>query len=329
MRAGLVIALVAAQLASAIRVRVMEEVQESKPVLYSVVMGCLATRNQVRLLVGSARQVGGFAGSIVLVTDKPDCLAKTLGNELLGGEKESSTAAADTYPGVEGGKIYIVKARNTDDVREMKAQKTMAFKNIGVAQIEHPVSSAIYMDEDMVVGKNLDEFLSFVRAKEQDGQNFLSVFNDVGHSQGELHTGVIVMHPGEKLEKCMQAWKVKILASNPTNNITEAKDPLCDRSEKFSHPLEAVSLVETSSKVSLQGVDQIALASTKECHGLGIIPEKFLLMPTEEGVKQKQVAEFVHFTNTWRAGKISLPAKQMYFKQIGTTVDPFGETECD
>merc|ERR1719172_321568 len=106
---------------------------------------------------------------IVLVTDRPDCLAQTLGSELLGGEKEWTTSWADRYPGVEGGKVFIVKRANMNDVASMKFERSRALMNImnaqqGYDEKFHKVSSIINVNADVVVGKGLTEFLEFVKA---------------------------------------------------------------------------------------------------------------------------------------------------------------------
>jgi len=70
----------------------------------------------------------------------------------------------------------------------MKLEKARAFHNMKVADIPHPISSIIYTDEDIVIGKDLGEFVSLVRSIEHDKWT-LALFKDTGLSAGELHTG--------------------------------------------------------------------------------------------------------------------------------------------
>merc|ERR1719217_1008881 len=51
---------------------------EAKPVFFAIIMGKLAYRHQVSLWLSSLRNLGQYKDEVVLVTDKPDCLAVTL-----------------------------------------------------------------------------------------------------------------------------------------------------------------------------------------------------------------------------------------------------------
>merc|ERR550537_1607192 len=73
------------------------EAAESKPIFYAVIMGKLAYRHQASLWLTSLRMVGGWVGTAVMVTDKPDCLATTLGEAKLLGDKLSSSENVDIY----------------------------------------------------------------------------------------------------------------------------------------------------------------------------------------------------------------------------------------
>merc|ERR1719161_37266 len=91
----------------------------------------------------------------------------------------------------------------------MKQEKARGWLNVKVAELPYPASSIIYTDEDVVIGKDLTEFMKYVRSLE--GLNHtLALFRDTGKSAGELHTGVVVMFPGAHTDECLQAWGKKL-----------------------------------------------------------------------------------------------------------------------
>merc|ERR1719236_46205 len=77
-----------------------------KPIFYQIVMGSFPFRKQYKLWLGALRQTGKYDGTVVIVTDKPACIASGLGKELLGGEKTYSDSNVDIYPGTGEGKIH-------------------------------------------------------------------------------------------------------------------------------------------------------------------------------------------------------------------------------
>lgn len=128
--------------------------REGQPVFYMAAMGNYARKHQSRLWLQSLQDVGKWMGDIVMVTDDPACLAKTLGEGLLGGNVSMSwdwVKANDVivYPGnpdpepgmtdkgepgrsviIPNGKIYILKKPSTTDINKMKQEKTLAWNNI-------------------------------------------------------------------------------------------------------------------------------------------------------------------------------------------------------
>merc|ERR1719235_1740657 len=170
-------------------------------------MGKLAYRHQVSMWLASLRKVGGFRDEVVIITDRPACLATTLREAKLLGPSISSNDAVDIYGPADGyeGNIHMVKRPHTGNINKMKQEKARAWLNMQVAQIPHPVSSIVYTDEDIVIGKNLDRFMVQVRQLEQ-AKHTLALFRDTGKSKGELHTGIVVMFPGKATDECLQAW---------------------------------------------------------------------------------------------------------------------------
>merc|ERR1719272_350025 len=101
--------------------------------------------------------------------------------------------------------MHLLKRPVADAIYKMKLEKTRAWKNTQLAAIPHPVSSIIYTDEDVTIGKDLTNFISMVRRLEK-AKHTVGLFKDTGTSRGELHTGVVVVFPGEATERCLQGW---------------------------------------------------------------------------------------------------------------------------
>merc|ERR1719181_2737435 len=113
MRASVLLSL--AVLGDALNLQQQQDVAETnyalahgKPVFYQIVMGSFPFRKQYKLWLGALREKGKYDGTIVMVTDKPGCIASGLGKDLLGGEKTYSDDDVDIYPGTGDGKIHIV-----------------------------------------------------------------------------------------------------------------------------------------------------------------------------------------------------------------------------
>lgn len=295
MRAVL-LALAGASLVGALQMAV--DGPKAQPVLYSVVMGEHAHHNRVRMLVDTARKIGHYKGTVVLATDRPECLAATMGSELLGGEVEHSTAASDTYPGVEGGKIHIVKVEKALHERQVKAQKAMALKNVKLAKVGHPVSSVILVNNDMIIGQSLDQFMKFVEAKEHDGKTIISELSESGKDHAKL---MIINNKGaahEKSEKCLAAWKKELLQKKGDHESTQ-------------------------------------LAQVKGCTSLhskvSSIPDNFHVKVSEDGMKEhlkavKQMAAFVHVPLN---NKIDEAVQKAFFLAIGSKdAQLLGHTDC-
>jgi len=254
----------------------------------------------------------------MIATDQPACMVNTIGEELLGGPKDEaeSNEAVSIYPGAgPNGKVYIVTGNKTKHApnsfearKTYKQQKQLVWEHIDQAKVNHPISSVIYTDEDIVFGKDLTAVVADIRKTEEKDYS-LSLFADKGFSKGELHTGIVVSYPTEKSKNCLAAWR-KVLKKAPQGTHHNLK-------------------VQTNTNTA--GVDQQSLGRTKECKGHHELKAKYLLMPDKESCKSGKVGEFVHFTNTKRAKEISeKDQKTFFYKHLGLNekLDVFGDTSC-
>jgi hypothetical protein len=316
---------------------------EPKPVFYLIVMGKLSFRHQVSLWLSSVRKLGGYKDEVVLVTDRPDCLAKTLAEAKLLGNKISSSEDADIYGPGEGyvGNIHMLKRPVVKKVYYMKLEKSRAWTNVKNAGISHPVSSIIYTDEDIVIAKDLKNFVSTVRELEK-AKHTLALFRDTGKSFGQLHTGVVVMFPGEHTDACLARWGKKLVSKGKAA-IARGHRALDVGQLQKNRALKDVINEEdlkddmlTDDEAESMGPDQEALAATKECKakdndhdGIKILPADFFWFPTKHGLTSGKTAEFVHFTNTGRWKIISHETIKQYLTAIGIPehIDPMGHVE--
>jgi len=283
-----------------------------KPVFYQIVMGSFPFRKQYKLWLASLRQVGKYEGTVVIVTDKPGCIQSGLGENLLGGNMTYTDENVDVFPGVAGkGQIHILKVKKAQSVRSIKMHKSRVWTNLKAAKIEHPVSSAIYTDTDVVIGKDLRSWLSYERSLEKKGHT-LALFPDPGGAAGEgglaaaasggsVHTGVVVMFPTKDSQACLKEWGDQVGGGS--------EDPT---------PLHHFSLLESEeSSEKSSGVDQQALSNCKTCsnHGQGILrmPKQYLTLPDENSVRNGKTAQFIHFTNTARWKTIDDKIKKKFF----------------
>jgi hypothetical protein len=322
-----------------------EDFASGRPVFYLIVMGKYAYRHQVSIWLSSLRKTGNWRGEAVVVTDQPKCLQMTLKEAGLIGQQLKSTEGVDIYAPAPGyaGNLHVIKRPHTGDINKMKLEKARAWLNIKNAQIPHRVTSIIYTDEDVVIGKDLTAFASEVKALEAQ-KHTLALFRDTGASAGELHTGVVVMFPGQHTDQCLQSWAKHLTGINigtpefpalPTaknakfNNANVTEDAI---EEDASRIKEGELLAE---EIAAMGPDQQALGRTKQCkkatdhEGIKILPGRFFWLPTQAGMSANKRAEFVHFTNTGRWKIISHSAIKKYLYRIGVpqSIDPMGHVQ--
>merc|ERR1719217_868940 len=135
----------------------------------------------------------------------------------------------------------------------------------------------------MVIGQNLDEFLSFVQAKKAHPDSFLSMVDG--------HDGVIVMHPSAKLDSCMDSWTKDIM--NDILNIKNCQKGLGKIPEQFlsEHTDDSVRQKKTAAFVSLSNVKSHygkhmflkQIGTTVSTEGQTICPKPAMLLETLEG----------------------------------------------
>lgn len=184
-----------------------------KAVFYAVVMGSYTRRHQVSLWLSSLRigKMGNWGGEAVIVTDKPKCLEKTLEEAGLIGTKISSDKHVDIFAPPEGmkGNLHVMKRPTVTSVLRMKLEKARAWINIGNAAIPGKVGMIVYTDEDVVIGKDVNNFVqqakTFIPLK-----HTLALFRDIGKSAGELHTGIVVMYNNPHTVQCLREWGLRL-----------------------------------------------------------------------------------------------------------------------
>lgn len=296
-------------------------VLNGKPVFYQIVMGSFPFRHQYKLWMASVRQVGKYDGTVVFVTDKPGCIARGLGEKFLGGAMTYSDKNVDIFPGTGKGKVHILKVKKPRSVRGIKMHKSKAWDNLAKAKIDHEVSSVLYTDTDVIIGKDLSSFMAYEKSLEKK-EHTLALFPDIGGASWEgdgknaVHTGVVVMFPTKHSRACLKEWGESLGGGSD--------DP------KPIHHFSS-SLLETEEQSELEkstGVDQQALSNARSCksRGDGILrmPASYLALPDEKSMQVGKKAQFVHITNTARWGQISTETKKKYFHrwlQISDDVD--------
>jgi hypothetical protein len=301
----------------------------STPVFYLVVMGKLAYRHQVSTWLSSLRKIGGWKGEAVIVTDKPKCLEATLTEAKLLGAKLSSDDSVNVYASSQGyaGNIHVIKRPTTGNINKMKLEKARAWLNVKVARIPKPVSAIIYTDEDVVIAKELTNFLNEVEGLTK-AKHTLALFRDTGASAGELHTGVVVMFPGAHTDQCLQSWGKKLTGIKIGSSVSMAKAAKLIEDDIIEVKEDQLLAEE----ILAMGPDQQALGHTKDCKksadhdGIKILPASYFWLPTPKGLKNGRQTEFVHFTNTGRWKTISHNTIKQYLYKIGVpeNIDPMG-----
>lgn len=298
-----------------------------KPVFYQIVMGSFPLRRQYKLWMASLRQVGKYEGTVVFVTDKPGCISQGLGEKLLGGRMTYSDKNVDIYPGVPGvGQVHILKVKKPRSVRGIKMHKSKAWQNMALAKIEHPVSSIVYTDTDVVIGKELNSFMAYEKSLEKK-QHTLALFPDIGDANWEgghdtdgpsgkaVHTGVVVMFPNKHSQACLKQWGEQVGGGS-------------DDPKPIHHFSNSLLETEIESEEGSAGVDQQALHHAPACRnggdGMKKMSTSYLLLPNEKSMQVGKTAQFVHITNTERWHEIKESTKNRFFKeklQISDDID--------
>jgi len=320
------------------------------PVFYSVFMGEYSGRHQARLWMSSLRKVGKWKGTIMMTTDKGECLANVLGEDLLGGKMEYSDDDVTIYPGTgPTGRVHIVHGKSKHAGgglmgKEFKRQKQLVWNHTDEAQFNHEVSSVVYTDEDIVFGKDLTDAMKDIRETEKHHYT-LSLFQDQGHSSGELHTGIVVSYPTNRSKACLAGWMKTLkhyvpLGMRPkgpksfSREIANATTESLETPEwkGFDNPKFDLLKTTANASATMEGIDQQSLGVTYKCNRhINSLEPKFLKMPDKSSCEDGVGAEFVHFTNTYRAKGIPKPTQEKYFYDhlgLSRSLDVFGTTQC-
>jgi len=294
-------------------------VTNGKPVFYQIVMGSFPYRHQFKLWYAALRQVGKYNGTVVFVTDKPGCIARGLGEKFLGGAMSYTDKNVDVYPGTGDGKVHIIKVKKPRSIPGIKMHKSKAWANLAQANIDHAVSSIIYTDTDVLVGRDLSSFMAYEKTLEKK-QHTLALFPDIGGASWEggtgtaVHTGVVVMFPTKASQACLKEWGQQLGGGSD--------DPKPIHHFGSSLLETEVELQETSES---RGVDQQALGNARICHktgdGIFKMPAQYLNFPDEKSMSVGKTAQFVHITNTGRWKDISSTTKGRFFRRIGISKD--------
>jgi len=338
-----------------------------KPVFYQIVMGSFPNRKQYKLWMTSLREVGQYDGTVVIVTDKPGCLENGLGEKLLGGKMEYSDSNVNIYPGTGNGKVHILKVKTARSLRGIKMQKSKVWDNLELAKIDHPVSSAIYTDTDVVIGKSLKSFMAYEQDLEKK-QYTLALFPEQGTASWE--------GAGEVMQKKREqgAAAVKAIVNPTPTNVVGAmvagngkttgpvhtgvvvmfpteRSRMCLKDwafhvgggkndpapiNDFKHG-QGKSLLQTESEVTSTGIDQAALNKAASCkeqgNGIHKMETSYFLLADEKALQIGRPAQFVHITNTGSGKDIARSIKSTYFHKwlkMGDDVEDFdSHGQCD
>jgi len=133
-----------------------------------VAMQGYVNAQSTRAAVESLASLGKFTGHVVVLTDQPDCLLKTLS----AGTSSSSMTLLDagarmqversavgrvSLPGLD---VHVIKVPQAEALMEARLQKTYIWEAARLAGLEP--KQVIYVDADIVVAKPLDKVLSYL-----------------------------------------------------------------------------------------------------------------------------------------------------------------------
>eukprot|EP00747_Dinoflagellata_sp_TGD_P178599 gnl/TRDRNA2_/TRDRNA2_27806_c0_seq1.p1 gnl/TRDRNA2_/TRDRNA2_27806_c0~~gnl/TRDRNA2_/TRDRNA2_27806_c0_seq1.p1 ORF type:complete len:362 (+),score=23.01 gnl/TRDRNA2_/TRDRNA2_27806_c0_seq1:31-1116(+) len=336
--------------------RLTKPVQDSHPVFYTAAMLDYGKRNLIKVWMKSLRQLGGFKGPVIIITDNVRCVAAALEAIDPGDETiiDKFHHKRNEYISL-GNRTFIVESRQfsfdiTGDLA--KTQKQQVWDYITLLPIVAP-TSAIWLDLDIVVGKSLNTFLDHVahleKAKPNEfyepknlQQGNLTLVPNIAlvedHLPGEVHTGMMVVFPHQTARVCMNAWRKTLLCVDAFGPFM---GPLLCRdawNATLIKPLPTPNATAELDAGKVSGDDQKALWNTAECKkkgGIHIMDRKELLkFPTEDyinaalhGSKKGAIREFTHFTFTGRMWTIrTRRILQFYYDvlHLPRDMDPFG-----
>jgi len=240
---------------------------------------------------------------VVIVTDRPGCIEKTLAAEQLLGPEKSRSEDVDIFHrrSEEEGQVHIVKRQvSKGNIVKIRLEKARAYQNIHKAGLDHHVSTIIYTDVDFVFGKDINTFVGNMHHMEKAKQHLLALFQEEipwanGTKSGSepfYHTSFMVMFAGSRTEKCLSEWGEWFKTQN-NKDATEGPVEATEFADSENLGPREVESMEPESKAL---VNQLSCKVRK----IRILPRTNLWLPTDEGMKLGKTAEFIHFTNAER-----------------------------
>ncbi|KAL7463125.1 hypothetical protein ACHAXS_003506 [Conticribra weissflogii] len=246
-----------------------------------------AKSNLVERCHRSARVRGNFEGYFAILTDAPE-------------GRYSDLMAIDDK--------FIVLQINDDDRRTdieplmaMKFFKTLIPRYVYSHPMLQHVENICYLDFDIVIGQDMNPFFaSFMERKLQDLKELptgtsTTYFFEEHHNaslDGQMfHGGIFFLDKNSA--HCMELWGNEIAADGH------------DKTQR-----DQISLTRTYKK--------IVNGEYSGCMLFRMIRENDLLFPDESDMKNRNVATFIHVTNTFRAFTIPVEVQDQYFVSVFT-----------
>jgi len=266
---------------------------ETNTVFYYVAMDLVAKSHFMRANVRSLREKGQFKGPIVFATDHAECLIDNLGNDILGQKDEhQSTGDVYVFSGPEKGASIHIKNVGHNSKFDKKNKIKMGFEEhkalakVYTSSVHLPFDNynTVIIDDDILIGKPLDEFIKAINSVKQP----LATFKDIGNGNEKFHCGLIVVRPDG--DKCMESWM--------------------DVLKKEFGNVEGIAIHDTES-LEFEGRGQKAFArgACAKDGRVDLLNNKKLgfTFPTASSLKLKdfdKVPTFTHFTNSYRLRKL-------------------------
>lgn len=195
---------------------------------FSVAFADNARAHLTQAHIRSLREFGRFDGPIVIATDRPGCLAATLGPVVLGeGAQPVTRDIVSVYPSPRRSSasrtIHIMDLRDTEYDHGTEAWPKMGYELVKAAarnlcsKAYLPFKPDIVMviDADIVVMQPVAPFLQSLSHLDTPLAVFYNAVKidentvkQLGHSADVFHTGLVVSRPGSK--NCLDQWDAEI-----------------------------------------------------------------------------------------------------------------------
>ena len=256
--------------------------QVDQTAIVVIAMGDIATNtNLVERCLRSIRVRGQFEGHFVILTDHP--------------ERYTSLEQNDEYVTLLTAKNndLFIQIENLSIVMRYKRFKTLLLDYVKVEpRLEH-IQRLLYMDYDIVVGRNLNLFwndFDNLIAKHDNKKSYMYFFREDWNKQRRepFHAGVMVLDRDQSAV-CLDVWRVQIDAG------------------KVNRDQQGLKLLN----------DRIESGEESRCQMRYLEPrDEHLMFPTAESMQRNEHATFVHVTNTKRAKGIPSNVQKDYFTQL-------------